>query len=103
MEQKWNLIVRSVGFSLVITQDIDSSSKIIESTRNFSFMSKIHLLVTHHISGGVCMVDILCHRPALGQSPPLRRPGPVLSVHTAGHPSACHLATCLQLPPQSRG
>ena len=56
-----------------------------KSTRNFSFMSKIHLLSTHHISGAVCVVDILCHRPALGQSPPLRRSGHVLSVHTAGH------------------
>ena len=48
-------------------------------------MSKIHLLSTHHISGAVCVVDILCHRPALNQSPPLRRSGHVLSVHTAAH------------------
>lgn len=70
----------------------------IESTRNYSFMSKIHLLVTHHISGAVCTVDILCHRPVLGQSPPLRRSGPVLSVHTAGHLLAILPPACNSLP-----
>lgn len=62
MEQKWNLIVRSVGFSLVITQDIDLSSKIIESTRNFSFMSKIHLLATTTSVVVFVVVDTR-HRP----------------------------------------
>ena len=87
MEQKWNLTVRSVWFSLIITQDMDLPSKITKRKvpEILVSMSKIHLLSTHHISGAVCVVDILCHRPALGQSPPLRRSGHVLSVHTAGH------------------
>lgn len=43
------------------------------STGSFSSMSKTDFLITQHTIGAVGMVDILCHRPAFGQSPPLGR------------------------------
>ena len=43
----------------------------IKSTGSFSSMSKTDLLITQHTTGAVGMVDILCHRPTFGQSPPV--------------------------------